>query len=179
MKRKNNLRFCGEIAGSIVDVAICQSVQSVCRLPIRAAIFLCAAPRGDSFPESRCVLPEGKMPAVRWRPGGGFFTAPSTVAVFRFCLIHKNYGAGSRYDLPGERHTLNVQLLRQIVAGVEIGLETCLLSSDLAPYAAPAIFPGSILLSVGIDHTYGLLRRQLKFCPHKRSRLIYCYLCQR
>lgn len=110
---------------------------------------------------------------------GGFFTAPSTVAVFRFCLIHKNYGAGSRYDLPGERHTLNVQLLRQIVAGVEIGLRPRLVSSDVAPYAAPAIFPGSILLSVGIDHTYGLLRQQLKFCPHKRSRLIYCYLCQR
>lgn len=106
------------------------------------------------------VLLEGRMLGSVPRMGDVFvFTAPLAASVFLLCLMHRNYGAGSWFDLAGERHALNVYLFQSVVAGVVIGLGPRLLGFDVAPYAAPAIFLGSILLSVVINHTHGLLRR--------------------
>ena len=106
------------------------------------------------------VLLEGRMLAGVWRLGDVFvFTTPLAVSVFLFCLGHRDFGARSWFDLAGERHALNVYLFQSVVAGVVIGLGPRLLGFDVAPYAAPVIFAGSILLSVVINHTHVLLRR--------------------
>lgn len=106
------------------------------------------------------VLLEGRMLAGVWRLGDLFvFTTPLAVSVFLLCLKHRNFGARSWFDLAGERHALNVYLFQSVVAGVVIGIGPHLLGFDVAPYAAPAIFAGSILLSVVINHTHVLLRR--------------------
>lgn len=106
------------------------------------------------------VLAEGSLLDGVWRLGDVFlFTAPLAVSVFLFCLMHKSYGAGSWFDRAGERHALNVYLFQSIVAGVTIGVGQRLSGIDVASYAAPAIFLGSILLSAVINHTHVMLRR--------------------
>lgn len=106
------------------------------------------------------VIVEGRLLAPVWRLGDLYlFTAPLAFAAFLLCIAHKPFGAGSWFDRAGEHHALNIYLFQAIVAGVVIAAGHRVLGFDAAPYAAPVVFLGSLLLSEVINRTHRLLRR--------------------